>query len=240
MRHRRAGKQLSRTSAHRLALRRNLAQSLFEHGEVRTTLVKAKETRPFVERMITLARKAHAGSLAARQRLISELNDRAVIPADHQDDYRQRSDAERRKVLRARSGRRHRTGQPRPGQEYTAQSVVHRLINDVVPTFADRPGGYTRIIKLSNRRLGDSGQLAILQLVGTETAATGVPKSKTTSARRRRAGNRHKYMEELGKKTAGKAKKKAKAKRHSEDAAEPKDEHEEAQQQEAPDEEKAE
>jgi large subunit ribosomal protein L17 len=239
MRHRRAGKQLSRTSPHRLALRRNLAQSLFEHGEVRTTLVKAKETRPFVERMITLARKAHAGSLAARQRLVSELNDRAVIATDHQDDYRQLSDTERHKVLRARTGRRHRTGQPRPGQEYTAQSVVHKLINDVAPTFADRPGGYTRIIKLPNRRLGDSGPLAILQLVGTETAATGVPKSKATSVRRRRASNRHKFMEELGKKTTSKAKKKAKP--PSEDATAPKDEHEEAQQrQEASDQEKAE
>lgn len=199
MRHRRVGKRLNRTSSHRLALRRNLAQSLFEHGEVQTTLIKAKETRPFVERLITLAREAHAGSFSARQRLIRQLNDRAIISQEHRDDYLKLSDPQRARVRCSRSGRRHRTGQPRPGREYTAQSVIHKLINEVAPKFKDRPGGYTRIIKLPDRRIGDDGQLAILQLVGTETAASGVPRSKTTSARRRRAASRHKRMEQAGK-----------------------------------------
>jgi large subunit ribosomal protein L17 len=205
------GKQLSRSTPHRLALRRNLAQSLFEHGEVRTTLVKAKETRPFVEKLITLARKAHAGSLAARQRLISELNDRAIILKDHQGDYDSLSDAQRAKVLRSRSGRRHRTGQPRPGREYTAQSVVHKLMNEVAPKYEGRPGGYTRIIKLPTRRIGDSGSLAILQLVGTETPAQGVPRSKTTTARRKRAAGRYQFMSQRAKKSSTKAKTKPKS-----------------------------
>jgi large subunit ribosomal protein L17 len=210
MRHRRFGKQLSRSSSHRLALRRNLAHSLFEHGQVRTTLTKAKETRPFVERLITLARKAHDGSLAARQRLISVLNDRAIISKEHQEDYLGLSDAQRHKVLRSRSGRRHRTGQPRPGREYTAQSVIHKLINEVAPKFDDRPGGYTRIIKLPDRRIGDNGELAILQLIGTETRASDVPRSKGATARKRRADGRYDLVERLAKKSKPKGKKKTK------------------------------
>ena len=58
MRHRVSGKQLSRTTAHRRSLRRNMAASLFEHGAIRTTEAKAKELRRFVERLITLARRA--------------------------------------------------------------------------------------------------------------------------------------------------------------------------------------
>src|ERR1044071_725758 len=103
MRHRKTGRHLSRTSAHRLALRRNLAQSLFEFGEVRTTVPKAKEVRPFVERLITLARR---GTLRSRQRVIAALTDRAIIPKDQQDNYDMMSDAQRRRVLMTRSGRR--------------------------------------------------------------------------------------------------------------------------------------
>ena len=86
MRHLVAHRKLNRTKEHRLALRRNMAQSLFEHGQIRTTLPKAKDLRPFAERLITLALKARSGSLAARQRLISMLGDRAVIPKEHQEE----------------------------------------------------------------------------------------------------------------------------------------------------------
>ena len=78
MRHRLRGRRLSRTSSHRVALRRNLCQSLFEHGELRTTVIKAKEIRAMAERLITLAID---GSLAARQRAEAIMQDRAVIPA---------------------------------------------------------------------------------------------------------------------------------------------------------------
>ena len=84
MRHRLSGRGLTRTSSHNIAMRRNLAQSLFEHGQIRTTLPKAKEVRRFVERLITIAREP---SLMARQRVISMLSDRAVIPAEHRDAY---------------------------------------------------------------------------------------------------------------------------------------------------------
>ena len=132
MRHRVARRKLNRTSEHRVALRRNMAQSLFEHGQIRTTLAKAKDLRPFAERMITLAREARKGKLAARQRLIALLGDRAVIPGDFQEQYEDMSDAARARVLRARSGRRHRHGLARAGQKFTATSIVNHLVNDVL------------------------------------------------------------------------------------------------------------
>jgi len=75
MRHRVAGRHLSRTSEHRLALRRNMVASLFEHETISTTLEKAKEVRGFAEKLITLAKK---GTLPARRRAIAMLNNRAI------------------------------------------------------------------------------------------------------------------------------------------------------------------
>ncbi|MFZ9024611.1 MAG: 50S ribosomal protein L17, partial [Anaerohalosphaeraceae bacterium] len=74
MRHRVAGRHLSRTSEHRLALRRNMVASLFEHETISTTLEKAKEVRSFAEKLITLGKK---GTLPARRRAIAMLNNRA-------------------------------------------------------------------------------------------------------------------------------------------------------------------
>ena len=75
MRHRVAGRHLSRTSEHRLALRRNMVASLFEHETISTTLEKAKEVRGFAEKLITLAKK---GNLPARRRAIAMLDNRAI------------------------------------------------------------------------------------------------------------------------------------------------------------------
>jgi large subunit ribosomal protein L17 len=75
MRHRVAGRHLSRTSEHRLALRRNMVASLFEHETISTTQEKAKEVRGFAEKLITLAKK---GTLPARRRAIAMLNNRAI------------------------------------------------------------------------------------------------------------------------------------------------------------------
>lgn len=193
MRHAVRGRKLARTSAHRLALRRNLVQSLIEHGEIRTTLVKAKEVRAFGERIITLAID---GSLAARQRAEALLNDRAIIPKANQEEYDRMSDAKREKVLFARSGRRHRRGEPRPGQKFTADSVMHRLFAEVGPKMKQRNesrgagGGYIRIIPLGERRLGDAGALAILRIVSPDDKPR--PRlSKNKTARRRKAAVRY-------------------------------------------------
>ncbi len=152
MRHRTFGKQLSRNTAHRRALRRNQAASLFQHGAIKTTETKAKQLRPFVERLITIARQ---NTLAARRRVISLLRDRDMV-----DNEGKLED----------------------------QSVVQKLFSDVAPKYADRPGGYTRIIRLSDRRIGDGGVQVILQLVEESKAAA--PASPAQSRRRRRAAKK--------------------------------------------------
>ncbi len=117
MRHLKAGRKLGRNASHRLALKRNLARALFEHERIITTVEKAKEVRPFVEKLITLAKK---GTLHHRRLALARLPDRAIIAL---------------------------------------------LFNEIGPRFQDRPGGYTRVIKRHERRLGDAGRTAFLELL---------------------------------------------------------------------------
>src|SRR6266498_1288757 len=133
-RHMLRGRQLSRDTEHRNALRKNLVQSLFEHGKVRTTLPKAKEVKAFAERLITLARK---NTLDARRRVIALMGDRRLV--DEEQEW-----------IRNESG--------------SHRKIVQRLFEDVAPKFGERSGGYTRIIKLSDYRIGDAGDLVLLQL----------------------------------------------------------------------------
>ena len=134
MRHRVAGRRLGRDSEHRLAMRRNMVASLFEHETISTTIQKAKEVKPFAEKLITLAKK---GTLAARRRAISLLGNRNIVAE-------------------------------KDGKVVKTGSVIGKLFSEIGPRYLDRPGGYTRIIRLSLRRLGDNGQLVLLQLVGKE------------------------------------------------------------------------
>lgn len=76
MRHRAKGRQLSRTSSHKRAMLNNMASSLFEHGRVVTTEAKAKELRPFAEKLITFAKR---GDLAARRQVLRDIPDRDVV-----------------------------------------------------------------------------------------------------------------------------------------------------------------
>ena len=151
MRHRIAGRKLNRTREHRLAMRRNLVSSLFEHETVSTTMPKAKEVRSFAEKLITLAKK---GSLAARRRAIAMLNDRAIYKEED-------------------------------GQNVKMGTVIGKLFSEIGPRYLDRPGGYTRIIRLAKRRLGDNGRVVLLQLVGSED----VSKPKKKGAKGDKAGN---------------------------------------------------
>ena len=146
MRHRVAGRSLSRTSEHRLALRRNMVLSLIEHETISTTVQKAKEVKPFAEKLITLAKK---GTLAARRQAISILTDRDIV--EEQD-----------------------------GEFITKGTVIRKLFSEIGPRFLDRSGGYTRIIHLAKRRLGDGGQLVLLQLVGQERAPAEEKHDKKT------------------------------------------------------------
>ena len=116
MRHRKKGRQLSRSPSHRRALLRNLATSLFRHERITTTTARAKELRPYAERLITLARR---GDLHARRRVARRIADR---------------------------------------------DVLGKLFDDIGPRYVERPGGYTRILKLGNRR-GDAADMALIELV---------------------------------------------------------------------------
>jgi len=173
-RHMIRGRQLSRDTEHRLALRRNLVQSLFEHGKVRTTLPKAKEVKAFAEQLITEARK---GTLTARRKVISELNDRRLT--DENQDFI---------------------------EEGPTRTVVQRLFNEIAPKFAGRQGGYTRIIKLSDFRIGDGGNIVILQLLTEESAEA--PKGGTRRSaglRRKRNEKKHQFASKALKKEAAAA-----------------------------------
>lgn len=116
MRHRKAGRSLRRTSEQRLALLRNLATSLIEQGAIETTEAKAKELRPFVEKLIT---KARTGTLHSRRLA---------------------------------------------GRHVQKRAAADKLFQEIGPRFADRRGGYTRILKTGHRK-GDGAEMARIELV---------------------------------------------------------------------------
>ena len=128
MRHRVAHRKLGRVTEHRIALLRNQAVALLEHERIETTVPKAKELRPFVERLITIAKR---GVKAA--------------------DPKGRSLSARRLVMR----------------DLHDETVVNKLFDDLAPRFTDRPGGYTRILRVGHRR-GDAAEVAQIELVGSE------------------------------------------------------------------------
>ncbi len=119
MRHLVKRKKLGRDTSHRRALLRNLVTSFLEKERIRTTLAKAKATKPLAEKMITLARK---DNLHAKRQALSFI-------------YK--------------------------------KPVVKKLFEEIGPRFSERPGGYTRIVKIGPRA-GDGAEMAILELIGSE------------------------------------------------------------------------
>ena len=117
MRHAKQKGKLSRDSAHRKALMRNLCREVIEHERIKTTQAKAKAVKPQLEKLITLGKR---GDLHARRQALSELG---------QDKF-----------------------------------LVHKLFEEIAPRYAERPGGYTRIVKLGPRR-SDSTEMVFLELV---------------------------------------------------------------------------
>ncbi len=158
MRHRIAGGQLNRTSAHRIAMRRNIAAALFEHETISTTLQKAKHVKSFVEKLITIAKK---GNLTARRRAIAMLPDRDIV-------------------------------EEIDGRIQKKGTIIGKLFSEIAPRYLDRAGGYTRIIKLAKRRLGDNGQLVLLQLVGQEAETEATQKSGKKKASKKKAAKKTK------------------------------------------------
>lgn len=128
MRHRVAHRKLGRVTEHRLALLRNQAQALLRHGRISTTVAKAKELRPFVERLITVAKRG----IADGGDTIRAVNARRAVRRDLAD-----------------------------------RDVAARLFDTIAPRFADRPGGYTRLLRIGFRR-GDAAEMAQVELLGSE------------------------------------------------------------------------
>jgi len=142
-------------------MRRNLVSSLFEHETISTTIEKAKEVRPFAEKLITLAKK---GTLAARRQAIALLGNREIITEED-------------------------------GKIVSKGTIIGKLFSEIAPRYLDRPGGYTRIIRLSLRRLGDNGRVVLLQLVGEEESAQ---KKTKTSARKQASEETEEVVEVAG------------------------------------------
>jgi large subunit ribosomal protein L17 len=153
MRHRKAGRHLNRNAAHRRSLFRNLSRALFTHESITTTVAKAKELRPYVERLITFAKKANAVIVAAQGK--GEIEEKkAKVQALH---YRRQA--------MALLGPIHGTGIWDKNDESTGDTVLKRLFRELGPRYADRPGGYTRVLKMHYRRLGDGGPTAVIELL---------------------------------------------------------------------------
>lgn len=175
MRHGKALRKLGRTTAHRMSLLRNLSTSFFDKERISTTLPKAKELRPFAEKLITLARR-------------DNLHSRRLVARTIQN-----------------------------------KTVVKKLFDTLGPRFAQRQGGYSRILKLGSRS-GDGAEMAILELLGSEPVFDkGDKKGKKGKKQRKAAaaaeakaaeaaghdhehpeGHSHEKGEETGKARAGK------------------------------------
>ena len=124
MRHRNAGRKLQRTSSHRAALFRNMAAALIKHEQITTTLAKARELRPYVEKLITLAKK---GGLSNRRLAHARLLD---------------------------------------------DTQLVKLFDVLAPRYAERAGGYTRVVK-AGLRASDAAAMAIIELVDRDVSAKG-------------------------------------------------------------------
>ncbi len=134
MRHRKSGRKFGRNSSHRKAMFRNMVTSLLEHGGIRTTVAKAKELRRFVEPTITQSVRVQS------------------IVAKAESD---RTPQERARLVHAMR---------LAGRYVHDRQVLRRLFYDIGPVMKDRPGGYTRIVKLG-RRVGDGAPMARIELV---------------------------------------------------------------------------
>jgi len=213
MRHRKGGYKLGRTTAHRAATLRNLAASLFEHGQITTTIPRAKAVQPLVEKIITLAKRndVHARRLVTaklgRDRKAFEWLYLPKKPTDRErqlvQDQQDRASAffdlpEGSLVKRNRYG-----------ELKNAPKLVRHIFTNIAPRYASRPGGYTRIVKLGKHRIGDAAELCILQFVGSES---GSRLGGNLSQRRRTADKRTAFAAELRKKWAKEGKEQQSAK----------------------------
>src|SRR5690242_15941618 len=171
MRHLKAHRKLGRTSEHRHSMLRNLATSLINSRDERivTTLPKAKELRPFVERAITLSRRAHNLSDDNAQALHLRRQAAGFFHAGNM-------------AAAAQTGKR---GQLRPART-AGVAALRRLFNELGERYKDRPGGYTRIFKLGHRD-GDAAELAIIELADNprEIEAAAAEKKRKSAGKKK-------------------------------------------------------
>ena len=187
MRHRIYGKQLNRTSAPRTAMMRNMAAGLFEHGQIETTLPKAKAVQGFAEKLITIAKTK---SLHSRRQLESKINDRNIFAwADDPQVPEERKENAIFAAPDASEIKRNRFGDLKKSPR-----LIEHLLQKVAPMFEGRDGGYTRIVKLDKHRLGDGSDLVLVMLVGNED---GPQIGGGVSGRRRQADKRTAFAEKL-------------------------------------------
>lgn len=169
MRHLKAHRKLGRTTEHRMSLLRNLATSLInaEKEHIVTTVPKAKELRPFIEKAITLARKAEALSGNDKETVLRGVHLRRQAAAFfHAGNSNFKAEQSR---FRGKKGE-----EKAPIERTAGVKAVQRLFNELGARYKDRNGGYTRIIKLG-RRQGDNAEMAVIELVDNprELAAKG-------------------------------------------------------------------
>ena len=187
MRNRIQGKQLNRDSEHRRAMLRNLAAALFEHGQIETTMPKAKAVQPFIEKIITIAKK---GGLNARRQIESRLNDRMIhswVADSNVPDARKESawfDLPDPSSIEFN----------RYGELRKAPRLVQHVMTTVADQYRDRDGGYTRVVRTGRHRLGDGGDIVVLQVVGQEE---GPQIGGGTSGRRKQADRRTAFAASL-------------------------------------------
>lgn len=178
MRHRRRGRKLGRSPSHRRAMMRNLASSLFlteraaddldsnapkVPGRVTTTLPKAKEVRPLVEKCITIAKKSLEHAREAEQYATSAKRGSEEWQQWRNSDQWQKWCQARAPVVAARR---------RVLRLLGDKEAVEILFDEIAPRFEDRKGGYTRVVRLAKPRLGDAGTRAILEFVGERDRVT--------------------------------------------------------------------
>lgn len=175
MRHGRAGYRLGRKTAHRTSTLRNLAAGLFEHGQIVTTIPKAKAVQPMIEKIITLAKQ---GDLAARRLVISKLGaDRRGFEWLYLPKKPTEAETERIQKIRDQHApffdlpASSEVEMNRYGEVRKSPRLVKHIFERIAPKYADRNGGYTRIVKLGKWRIGDASELALIQLVGNEEGA---------------------------------------------------------------------
>lgn len=168
MRHRIAGRGLSRDTNHRKMLRRNLISDLFRHDKIKTTEAKAKAVRGDAEKLITLAR--NRGDAERLVELAEDGNEEVLRMLV--------TDAQAARLLRLHSDK-DADGLEREAHAITVHAqrlvarmitdreVLDRLFHDIAPKYVNRPGGYTRIVRLGLRK-GDAAEVVMLQLVEEE------------------------------------------------------------------------